>query len=104
MADLPSVNVVLNLDSLEREKTFEPCVFIVDGKEVTMKDAAELPWQTLMALNTPADFFRECMDEDSKEIVRKALIPGWKLNKMFEAWAKHYGVDLPGNGRGSLTF
>lgn len=99
MADnvTPMSKINLNLDTAEREKSYEPFVVVIDGRSITMTDPAELDWKDLLAIEQPSEFFRHCMSEDDQAFLRKTNIPGWKFRLLLESYQRHYGLDIAGN-------
>lgn len=100
MNDIAKVQI--NLDTVEREKSYEPFSFVLDGEALTLTDPADLDWQVLASIEKPVQFFRHCFQsEDDREKFRKAKLPGWKLNELISTYIRHYGLDTAGNGAGS---
>lgn len=96
-------NVQLNLDTLDRSESFEPFTFVLDGREITMKDPKEISWQDLQTIEVPAQFAKFAMHEDDRRFFLSRKLEGWKFNALFERYQEHYGLDVSGNVRGSLT-
>ena len=94
-------NVDLNLDELERE-ALPPFSFVVDGQRVEMLDPHEIDFKDLMEIDAPAKFLTYALSDEAKELLLKTKVPGWKFNKVIEAYLKHYGLD-PQSGKGWLT-
>jgi hypothetical protein len=102
VVDAAKIN--LNLDTIEREKTYEPFTVVISGRPIVMTDPAELDWQVLMDVEVPSQFFRHVIADEDKATFRDANIPGWKLNELIKAYLGHYGLDKPGNAGGSQRF
>lgn len=104
MTTQPAGKINLDLDTLEKEKdeVKEPFVFVVDGREITMVDAADIDWQDLMQIENPVQFFRFAISKEDREFLVEQKLPGWKIGKLTEAYMKHYGLGEPKNGRASL--
>lgn len=93
MTDQLPENVVLDLDSVEREEKFDPFTVRIAGRTITMTDPAEIDWQDLLALETPVDFLRFCMSADDRDFLAEQRIPGWKLGRLMEAYQRHYKLE-----------
>jgi len=85
--------VHLNLDTLEREKTYETFTPVVNGRAIRMTDPSELDWKVLLTIEDPSQFLRHAIAEEDKEYLRNQDIPGWKFAKLIEGYVKHYGLD-----------
>lgn len=83
----------LNLDTLEREKSYETFTPVINGKSIKMVDPAELDWKVLLQIEDPSQFLRHAISEEDKDFLREQLIPGWKFQKLIEGYVKHYGLD-----------
>lgn len=106
MAQSSSVpKVAFNLDTVERERVYEPYVVALStGETITMTDPADLEWQDILLIENPADFFRFCVSEEDKQKLRKEKIPGWKMRLLIADYQTHYGLDSEGNAAGSRIF
>lgn len=112
MAKLPDTTTAedridLNLDTLEPEKKYTEFSFGLDGRRFTMQNPADVDWKELMGISTVGQFFKSAMTEDDYRTFRDIRLEGWKLNKLFETYAKHYGLDkdeLLGNTPASRRF
>ena len=93
-------NVTLNLDELERDSK-PPFSFVVAGERVVLKDPHEIDFKDLMEIDHPAKFLRYALDDAGKDVLSKADVPGWKFNKVIEAYMDYYGLD-PKAGKGWL--
>lgn len=97
--------VAFNLGTAEREKVYEPyTVALSTGEVITLTDPADLDWKQILLIENPADFFKYCVSEEDKELLRKEPIPGWKMRLLIEDFQRHYGLGDSGNGAGSRTF
>ncbi len=85
----------LNLDKLEREGAqADPFVFILGGKRITMIDASDIEWQTLLdATSQPRKLLRLILRDEDQETFFAANVPSWKLNALMGAYFEHFGVD-----------
>lgn len=102
MAAQQSTKVQFNLETAEREKSYEPyTVALTGGVVITMTDPAELDWKEILLIENPSDFFKFCVSDEDKDHLRKEKIPGWKMRLLIEDYQRHYGLDKPGNGSGS---
>lgn len=97
--------VALNLDTLEREGgAREPFVVVLASKRLLLSDPQEIDWQKLLtALRDPHVFFRLIVPPDDHELFFGAEMPGWKMNKLMEAYMAHYGLPSPGEANASLV-
>jgi hypothetical protein len=95
--------VALNLDTLEREGgTREPFVIVLGGERLLLSDPAEVDWQKLLtALRDPYVFFRLVIPPDDAETFFGTAMPGWKMNKLMQAYMAHYGLPSPGEANAS---
>jgi hypothetical protein len=96
-------SITLNLDAIEREKTYEPFVVGIGGRSVTMTDPAEIDWKDLAEIDQPVQFFKYACDKETRDYLLTQKIPGWKLGKLIEAYMAHYGLENKGNVDGLLT-
>lgn len=89
----------LSLADLEREGDDEKEPFTVDlpnGSTVTIGDPAELVWSDVVGLN-PIEVFEEAMtEEDYYTLVVDGGLKGWQFGKIFDAWARYYGMGSQG--------
>lgn len=97
-----NAKINFNVDTVERERTFEPYVVSIGDRSVVMTDPADLDWQILANIERPTEFFRHVIADDDKKTFSDAKIPGWKLNLLITDYLKHYGLDTAGNARASL--
>lgn len=92
--------VQLNLDTLERQRTYEEFAVVVGGRRIVMVDARELDWQDLLEIQHPIQFFKHCLTEEDRKFLAAQRLPGWKLNELIQAYNDHFDIDTPGNGAG----
>lgn len=88
----------MDLDALEREGgPRAPFDFMLDGKRFLLADPQELDWQDVIsAMSNPVMFFRLVLPPEDHVAFFKTKIPGWKMNKLMEAYQTHYGLPSPG--------
>lgn len=91
-ADKNDIEPDFNLDTVERGETFRPFRPVVNGKVVTMTDPADLDFMDLLDIEHPVLFLRYCVSDEDREHIKNANLPGWKFNKLIEAYQKHYGL------------
>lgn len=94
----------LNLDTITREAEFEPFVFVVGDREITLGDPAELDYQDLLECETPLQFIRYTATEEDRDFLAKQRIPGWKLGRLLEEYLKHYKAEERVDARKKLGF
>lgn len=85
--------VHLNLDTLERERTYTTFTPVVNGRAIHMTDPFELDWRDLMSIEDPSQFLRYAISEEDRSWLREQAIPGWKFAKLVEGYVRHYGLD-----------
>jgi hypothetical protein len=94
-ADLSDVG--LNLDTLEREGSKGPFVFLHGGRRFVMTDPFEIDWKDLInALSNPFVFIRNCMSVSDHEAFIAGFCPTWKMNAIVDAYLKHHGLPTVG--------
>jgi hypothetical protein len=96
-------SIDLNLDTVEREKSYSPFRVNVGGRVVTMTDPSEFDWKDLANIDQPVQFFKYACDADTRRYLLQQNIPGWKVGKLIEAYMAHYGLEDKGNAEGLLT-
>lgn len=96
--DMP---VTLDLDSLERgtDAGRPPFVVNVNGRKIALTDPQEADWIDLAAIeDDPVRFVGLCIEDDAdRDHFYETRIEAWKVNKMIQAFMKHYGVTNRGN-------
>jgi hypothetical protein len=95
-------DIVLNLDTLEREESEVKPEFaiVINGQRLVFEDAANLEWDVLEVMDTPSDFVEYTLSEEDQKVLRDAKLPGWKFRALWEAYQAHYGLGSRGNARG----
>lgn len=85
-----------NLDEVERDDKFEVFTFAATDKETkeqrTLRatDPADIDYQDLLAIETPAQFFKYTMTQEDRDFLAKTRIKGWRFGKLIEAYLAHY--------------
>ena len=92
---LPEPGVILDLDSEQRpEKDIRPPFVVkVEGKNLTFSDPAEIDWRDLAAVEIPSDLLRVAMTEEDRRHLAGVNLPGWKFNRLMEAYYTHYDLE-----------
>lgn len=95
VSQLPTPGVVLDLDIEERDpKDIKPpFVVTVGGKSVTMADPSEIDWRDLAQVDVPQDLLRVVMSSEDRLHLSGLALPGWKFNRLMEAYYNHYDLD-----------
>lgn len=95
---------MLDLDALEREGTPGPFTVKLAGRPWVLADPQELDWKQLDQLGTVSAEMdlRLLLGEQFAEF-RKLSLPGWKFEKLMNAWRAHYGLGGPGEADASST-
>lgn len=97
--------VSLDLDALEREGEIAgPFTFQNEGHTFTMIDPQEIDWQDLVsAMRNPALFVRYALSLADQKVFFAQRVPGWKMNKLMEAYVAHFGLPDLGNASALRT-
>lgn len=94
VTELPNKNVVLDLDAEERgEEEVAPFVVKIGDREITMIDPDTVDWRDLLLMTDPTEFLRLALSKDDREYLAKQSMPGWKFNRLLEAYYTHYDLD-----------
>ena len=95
VSHLPEPGVILDLDVETRpEKDVKPPFVVnVEGKKVTLQDPSEIDWRDLAAVEIPADLLRVAMTRDDRQYLTSLALPGWKFNRLMEAYYLHYDLE-----------
>jgi hypothetical protein len=91
--------VSIDLDTLEREDG-RPGSFTFqhEGAVFQMLDPQDIDWQDLLSgLRNPALFVRFAMPVADQKRFFALRVPGWKMNRMMQAYQDHYGIPDLGN-------
>lgn len=93
------VRVNLNLDTVEREQTFEPYTISIGGRALVLRDPKEIDWKELLDIEQPVQFLGHVFSTDEdKAFFKKQDFPGWKLDMIIKGYTEHYGLGQSGNG------
>lgn len=92
---LPEPGVILDLDTAERDpKDIKPPFVVnINGHKVTLADPTEIDWRDLAAVEAPADLLHVAMTRDDRKHLQDAALPGWKFNRLMEAYYTHYDLE-----------
>lgn len=95
ISQLPTPGVVLDLDLEQRDpKDVRPAFVVqVGGQPITMKDPSEVDWQDLAAMADPRELLPLVMSSEDRRHLAKTALPGWKFNRLMEAYYAHYDLD-----------
>jgi hypothetical protein len=93
--DLPVGDVDFDLDTVEKDAVDQRPVFRtkLKGRAIEMTSPDDVDWQDLMDIGQPVELLSYVIDRDDLRFIREQRIPGWKLNKLMEAYSIHYGLD-----------
>jgi len=105
VSDETSKAVTFDLDALEREGAVaEPFRFQFEGEQFEMLDPQDIDWQNLLSgLRNPALFIRFAMPLETQKKFFSKTVPAWKMNRLMEAYQKHYGIPDLGNANALPT-
>jgi hypothetical protein len=94
-------HIDFNLDTLEREGK-GPFRFVLDGVALEMTDPHELDFKVLLEISHPTMFLKYALSEEAKKALSEKDVPGWKFNKLVEAYMDFYGLNQA-QGKGWLS-
>lgn len=101
----PKDAFVFNLDTVENERKDEKLfVAEIEGRKIAFINPKDVDWRDLAELgDDPAEFVELCVeDEGDAEWLMSQALPSWKMEKLIEAFTRHYGIGgRRGNRRGS---
>lgn len=83
----------VDLDSLERDKTYPVFVFALAGREIEFNDPANLDWQDLLKLEEESEFIELAMTADDSKFFLEQKVPAWKLRKLMKMYQEHYELE-----------
>lgn len=86
-------NISLDLDVATRDDEKPPFRVVVSERTIEMKDPAELDWRDLILLDSPTEFIRLALSKDDREFLYAQDLPGWKFNKLMEAYYGHFDLE-----------
>jgi hypothetical protein len=93
------VNLVLELDALDRERPDQPFTARVAGQVVAFRAAQDLTWRDLIdGLRNFIGFVTWIAPGDEASTSLLSSIPVWKMQGLMTRYRQHYG--LPENARG----
>lgn len=84
----------IDLDSLERDKTYPVFVFALAGRQIEFKDPANLDWQELLRLEEETEFIELAMSDEDSKFFLEQKVPAWKLRKLMQLYKDHYELEL----------
>ncbi len=93
----------LDLNAVTRDDgAKEPFVFDWKGRTISLSDPAELEWGDLLEVETPIGFLKYTASQDDRDFLasREGQMEGWRINKLIEAYYRHYGLDPKRNKLG----
>lgn len=102
MADTGKVH--FDLDTVERDETFEPFAVTIKGRRIVISDPADIDYQDLLTVQQPLEFFKFTMSQEDRDYLREQHFPGWRLGKLFEAYLDHYKAEERIDQRKKLGF
>lgn len=89
-------DVVLDLDTLEREDAPQPFTFRHAERRYMLRDPQDIDWQELLlAINDSYQFFRSVLPADDQEDFFTAPMASWKMKALMERYQQHYGLPDP---------
>jgi len=97
---------VLNLDSIEKERTAGVFSIEIDGRQVEFLDASDVDWRDLINLGSVGDpytWLESIMSDEDFQWILGQSFEGWKLERILREYQEHYGVDAAPNASGSRT-
>lgn len=101
-----SDDFVLDLDSIEKERTAGVFSLKIGDHTVDFMDASDVDWRDLINLGTVGDpyiWLQSIMSDEDFQWILGQSFEGWKLEKILREYQDHYGVDSAPNGSGSRT-
>ncbi len=83
----------VDLDSMERDKSYPTFRFAVAGREIDFTDPAELDWQDLLKLDEESEFIQLAMSPEDSKFFLEQKVPAWKLRKLMKMYQDHYELE-----------
>lgn len=80
----------VDLDSLERDKTYPVFVFQIAGRKIEFKDPSNLDWQDLLKLDDETDFIELAMEDEDSRFFLSQKVEAWKVRKLMKLYQDHY--------------
>lgn len=95
VTQLPDRSITLDLDTAERpQKDIKPDFVVnVEGRKIKIEDPETLDWRDLLTIERPLDLVRVAMSSEDRSYLLGLNLPGWKLNRLFDAYDVHYGLS-----------
>lgn len=89
-------DVVLDLDTLERENAPLPFTFRHGGRRYMLRDPQDVDWQELLlAIDNSYQFFHSVLPADDQKEFFKSPMASWKMKALMERYQVHYGLSDP---------
>jgi hypothetical protein len=87
---------VFDLDALERTELPEPFTFKAAGQTFHLATPEDLDWhhQATFAEGDPVTVISLLLGDEWPDFDR-IDVPGWKIEQLLWAWAKHNGISAP---------
>ena len=98
LGNVPSISnrsIAINLDTVERDNVRPPFVFVLNGHEFQLEDAANFDWQFVNGIEDEVELLKEAMTPEDLEIFLAAKLPLWKMEKLGSAYQEHFGAGEP---------
>jgi hypothetical protein len=80
----------VDLDSLERDKTYPTFRFAIAGREIDFLDPANLDWQDLLKLDDETEFISLAMAKEDSKFFLEQKVEAWKVRKLMKLYQDHY--------------
>lgn len=89
-------DATFDLDALQRTETREPFAFKTAGQTFHLATPEDLDWhhQATFAEGDPVTVISLLLGDEFADFDRLTL-PGWKIEQLLWAWAKHNGISVP---------
>lgn len=89
-------DVILDLDTLEREQAAKPFYFRHNERRYLLIDPQEMDWQDLIvAIGDMYAFFRKAVPVDDQPEFFTTKMASWKMKALMERYQQHYGLPDP---------
>lgn len=88
---------VFDLDAVENERKDEQkFIAKVNGRQITFINPKDANWLDLADLSDdPAEFVALCVEDDADSaFLMSEDIPAWRMDKLIEAFMRHYGMNV----------
>jgi hypothetical protein len=106
-------DTVFDLDALQRTEIPEPFTFKAAGQTFHLATPEDLDWhhQTTFAEGDPVKVISILLGDEWERFDHlytpegdRIVMPGWKIEKLLWAWAKHNGISVPESEASSTSF